>query len=454
MAALLCALLALGPLRARAQPPGEFVPVQLSPELPAPEALARRIAGAVRTLTGDGSLSLRLRTPTPLPAGSQADAPLLDELRPALARALDADEGGDPVLVTLAHRRGELLVQIVAFARPLGLPFPRAATRLRVPLDASLRRHVAAEPRLDDEAIRVRSASLAIGRPLALAAHDLDGDGVQELVLVDVVSAGTRVIVGRLEERGRRRLRFRAIARELLPNLSGASVSPRRPLVTLAAQPDGSLVLHMRRFAESVRIQLAGEALTLSPFASPCDEETHPVADGCATPYRARDYFVPRVVPRRGSDAVEHRAPASYYHRERRSHRLESGHVADVEVVATPRGRLVLRVDEAGRSLAGYGSALALGDVDGDEDLELLASSAVSPATTRSDESHEELRLLRVQPDGALRAVWTSEALTGSVLLATPLDQDGDGLDALVALEAERGEERPLLWLLDREPSP
>ena len=418
---------------------------------PSVDALAALLVERARSLAIAPGARRSLRAVGPLPPGRGRvglDPPLLS----ALERELGAPhaESPDHLRLSYAIRGPHLELQLVLTRRLLAFPLPRGVWRGRVRLDAGLRRYLAAPPTLTSERVRARSLPLPVEAPIALRGIDLDDDGREELVVVDAHRSGTRVLVGRLETQGRQ-LRFRRIAEAPLPELPLASLAPRRPLATLGRSPGGELLLQLRRFARSVRVRLVGERLELTAVESGCPDERHPLDDGCAATYRARDYFSRSVLPWDGGE--EHQAPASHYARARQSHRLENGLQMEIEAATTPRGRLVVRMDETSHGIGHQGAALALADVDGDEDLELLGSADGSPAAP----APEELRLTRVVPGRGLRALWSSPPLEGRVLLASSIDLAGDGLQALLALEelpGAPGDARLVrLWVIDAEPT-
>jgi hypothetical protein len=85
-----------------------------------------------------------------------------------------------------------------------------------------------------------------------------------------------------------------------------------------------------------------------------------------------------------------------------------------------------------------------MADLDQDGRPELLTSTAASIG------EGDRLVLLRVREDGALLAVWTGDALGGSVLVAGGGDADGDGVEELFAIEEPRGSAGTVahLWIV------
>lgn len=109
----------------------------------------------------------------------------------------------------------------------------------------------------------------------------------------------------------------------------------------------------------------------------------------------------------------------------------------------TPRGRLAVRTDARVVGVMGHGAALGADDVDGDGQIELLASS------DRDLGAGDVLYLFRVRADGGLRALWRSEPLEGSVMVGGSGDLDLDGAPELLAIEEPRDPNgRATLWVV------
>ncbi len=200
---------------------------------------------------------------------------------------------------------------------------------------------------------------------------------------------------------------------------------------------DGRLLARLRRHTAPFALSRAGTDVVTAD--DPCPG-THPLDDACAAPVDGRDYYASELLTRVGALPPD-RAPTSFYTRERRLVRRTDGSGADaVEVVVTPRGRLVVRTGDRTVGLTDYGSALGMADVDLDGSAEIVASTSALVG------EGDHLRVLRVRPDGTLLHVWESQPLEGSVMVAGAGDVDGDGVAELLAIE-ERGD-TAYLWVI------
>jgi hypothetical protein len=174
---------------------------------------------------------------------------------------------------------------------------------------------------------------------------------------------------------------------------------------------------------------------------------------GCAHLVTGRDFFDPTLTHHAASVAE---APAHFYAYAWARYESREGGRADFEAIVLPSGRVSVRVraevaregaapeiEERAAAMLGYGTALAMGDLDLDGSAELLVSHA-SPAG-----AGDQLSLLRVLPRGTLRVMWRSERLPGSVWIAAAGDSDGDGAHELLAIEEPAdGRGRAALWLV------
>jgi hypothetical protein len=313
-----------------------------------------------------------------------------------------------------------------------------AELAVRSRLDAELRRSVGRLPRVTADTLVARATELPGRGYLALRAHDLDGDGRTELVAV----TGAGVSVHRLGE-ARVGVRLEEVGRAPYPaDVPPASVRRRRPLATTIAV-DGAVIVRTTEHGAPVRVALVDGRVTLSRASGPCADGSYPLEGGCASLAPGRDHFEERLEGPSGVEAPP-AAPSPFYVHATRRLRGPDGRVLRYEAVVTPLGRLALRVDERSVAAVGYGTALAMADLDDDGAVELLTSAA-SPAG-----AGDRLALLRASARGGLRVVWRSEPIEGSVWIADRGDLDSDGLEELLAVEEppdpQRGAAR--LWIV------
>lgn len=289
---------------------------------------------------------------------------------------------------------------------------------VRIPLDAELRTYVAQRPMLRRGAVVARSLSLPGRGYTGIASRD-------GLVLL----AAAREL---------RTMRF-AVRR-------GRPALVREERLVIPPPPHGRRDAFSRT-GEGFFWQrgLALQQVRLSPLGveapvSPCEEDAFPLADACAHWALGRDYFDSRLATRANTLPPE-RAPTSFYARSRRIVRRVDGSADPVEVVVSPRGRIVARTGSRTVGVAGYGAALAVADVDQDGSLEVFASLD-SPVG-----EGDRLHIIRVRPDGSLIRIWMSEPVEGSILLATSADLDADGFEEFLAVEEVEGE-NARLWIV------
>ncbi len=223
-------------------------------------------------------------------------------------------------------------------------------------------------------------------------------------------------------------LRVDTVATAPLPSVAHAPFPARRSFGTAVFEDDGSVLVRLSDDASALRVRLTHGALSVDAVPGPCPADAFPLHDACATPVVGRDWFAEQLAAPAGATAPR-AAPYGFYARVRRAVRQPDGTVQPFEAIVTPRGRLVVRTAHRVGGAAGYGAALAIADVDDDGWPELLTS----PAAAVGD--GDRLAVVRVRADGALVAVWHSEPLAGSVMLAGNADLSSDGTRDLMAVE-------------------
>lgn len=404
----------------------------------------------------------RLRTDTPPALRLVVEAELGTRGAPLVQRMRDAVEA--------AARESATLVADADYAMTLRLDVARGRFRIRLAvggapsrwwrrffgfaaddeewsttaaLDAELRPFVAPLPPLG-AALVPRSARLPGRGYLAMRVHDADRDGRPELLLLrddalDIARLTEESIAAVSTAAGSiaqgRRLRAVAVASVPVPALPEDGVGTRRAFGTLTVV-EGRVLGRLRRHTAPFALSEAGTHIVAAD--DPCPG-AHPLDDACAAPVDGRDYYASELLTRVGGRPPE-RAPTSFYTRERRLVRRAEGSVDAVEVVVTPRGRLVARTGDRTVGLSDYGVALGMADVDLDGSAELVASSSALVG------AGDQLRVLRIRPDGTLLHVWDSPPLEGSVMVAGAGDLDGDGVAELLAIE-ER-DDAAYLWVI------
>ncbi len=283
---------------------------------------------------------------------------------------------------------------------------------------------------ISDTNVTARAMRLRSRGYVAIGLRDLDGDGRDELVLVD---EGAHVEVYR--KTGNRLAR---VARRELPATPRA-VPRRRIFGTTAPHPNG-LIIELSSRPFSFLAQMDEGALELRMDETDCPPGAHLLGDVCARPVDGRDYFASTLEPREGA-AAPRRAQGSFYQRRHGEFGAAEDRVA-VEAIVTPHGRLAVVVGERPSGVMGHGAALALADLDRDGGAEILTSSAAEQG------QGDHLMITRARRDGVILSVWRSGGVGGSVLLADAGDLDGDGAAAFVAIEEPRGGGRARAWVV------
>ena len=397
------------------------VNVTLAEGAPDPEGLAHRLARPMAAaMRGDDRLGA---VDTWIQPGGEHEA----IGRRAAMRDYD-------VLVAItAEARGSFLhvrADVVRAARGRGLldlfaPEPERVSgiELRRRLDAHLRRYAGALPRVTDANVVARPMPLPSRGYLAMTASDLDGDGRTELVL----ATSDRVDVVRLGATRRGTPRAHAVGDVAITGLPAPPARTRRPIGTAIAG-ERTAIVRVSHHGAPFAVSLADRAVTVARVTGPCLDDAFPVDDACAVPVTGRDYFNPALTPRAGG-APPVAAPSGFYARAARELPAPDGSVTRVEAVVTPRGRLAVRVGDRAGGAVGYGAALGMTDLEDDGLADLLLSSSAAIG------GGDRLALLRVRADGGVIAVWASEPIEGSVLVAGNADLDDDGRDELLAIE-------------------
>lgn len=309
---------------------------------------------------------------------------------------------------------------------------------LRRRLDAHLRYFVGALPRVTDRTIVARAAALPSRDYVAMAISDVDGNGRPEVVLIRTDT----IEVVRIEPGRQAGLRASRVGSAPMADIPAAPSKARRPIGTAFAV-DGSVVARTSQMAAPVAIRITDGRLSVVRTVGPCADDAFALPDACASWVTGRDYFHSDLLGR-GTEPAPPPAPSGFYARAARSVVQQDGSEVAVEAVVTPRGRLGVRVGEQRAGAVGYGAALGMADLD-DDGLVELVTSAPTPVG-----SGDHLSVLRVRANGGVIAVWTSEELAGSVMVAGGGDVDGDGLEELLAIEEPApGTARPaFLWVI------
>ncbi len=435
------ALIGLATLFALAAP-ARAVDVDVPPERSRVDAIAEALRAEVERALGDcpgGALVVRVESelgdadrvnalvqalvgPTTAALASPADARWPTAHQASFASppeeiAQYAGRLGYDVLVALELRVLGHYLEIRGATWTTADRARRGELSVRSRLDAELRQALGPLPRVTADTLVARTTELPGRGYWAVRAHDLDGDGRTELVAVSrdgvaVLRLGASRVGVRLVEVGRA---------PFPPDLPRAAERSRRPLATAIATPEG-VVVRASEHAAPVRVTLSGERVRVTRASGPCGDEAYPLDGSCASRVTGRDHFGERL-------AGGERALAPFYARAVRRIRSADGQVLAYEAVVTPLGRLALRAGGRAVGAVGYGTALAMADLDDDGAVELLTSAA-SPAG-----AGDRLSLLRALPRGALLVVWRSEAIAGPIWIAERGDLDGDGLEELFAVE-------------------
>lgn len=426
------------------------------------------LRSATATATADCDPGpLVVRVTSQLPAGAPDAWGLISTLLSPTLAALSDDARFDPVHLAsfgrdgthpaaLAHRLGYArMVDVTVRVERATLvlegsvwttaPESRHAvfTR-RVPLDVTLRQHVGFPAILTDDAVRARSVRIPGRGYVALAIHDLDGDGRVEIVAARVGEAHVFRIDGR---------RARLVGRAAYPADVPRATSPRRRLVGSAIAVGRSVVVRLSNLAAPIAITLEGGVPTARRAEGPCSNDRYPMVGGCAALVDGRDFF-DEVLTRR--DAPYPEAAAHFYAYAYRRFLTRAAEPVAYEALITPNGRLAVRVRQSHASdgdapritehtvgAVGYGTALAMTDLDMDGSAEILVSHA-SP-----EGGGDQLSLIRALPHGGLRVMWRGEVVGGSIWVAAEGDVDDDGQLELVAIEEPAsGRGRARLWIV------
>jgi len=321
----------------------------------------------------------------------------------------------------------------------------------RIDIDMALRRFLGFPTIVADDAVRARSTRMPGRGYIALAAADLDGDGRDEIVGIRPGEAHVVRVRGAALERGRLERLGRAGFPEDLPR----ALIPRRRVLATAVGADERVLLRTSEHAVGVEIRLEGGSPVASVSSGPCETDRFPLVGACAGLVAGRDFFTEALTQ---SIAPYDGAAGNFYAYSFRQFETRAAETTSFEALVTPAGRLALRVRwhrapdaehtageirERSAGAVGYGTALAMADLDFDGAAELLVSHA-APAG-----GGDQLSLLRALPRGALRVMWRGEPVGGSIWLAASGDVDGDGLPEMLAIEEPAaGRGRAALWIV------
>lgn len=353
---------------------------------------------------------------------SSAEAATLARARTLAARA------GTLVHVIAEIQRGELRLTVDVYPVPKSfwdrvrdpLPNPRAHAFASRRLDAELRTFFPPVPLL---AKRTDKATTGEQSPVAVACGDLNGDGSLEAVLV----SRSRAQVGRL-----RSGRFVASATAAWTQLSPLSRAPlREPIASASIEPGRFVDIGLSDRLDAVRLDASFAHVEKLGRKLPWP------GGGCSK--LVGTSFRPEIEGCGAGDAVS-KSPQL----DRPGDALAGAVLVGKD--GKPRHVRALRVfnestllvrDDAGRSarLEGAGAQLAIGDLDGDGQPELVSSSDTL------DEKGDALVVHTLQDDSKLVERFRMAVPTGVRALAT-CPAEGIGVAAIVL--ATPGE----LWVI------
>ncbi|MEM9863415.1 MAG: VCBS repeat-containing protein [Myxococcota bacterium] len=341
-----------------------------------------------------------------------------------MERSLQLARQGSRVRIRLRREHGRNWLW-----RTFGVSARRDEVVFELPMSAELRPYFRAVRPVDERNVVARPARLPRRAYVGLTSAEHLGGGV---VLFSERGA-ERMRLSR--DGGRHRWTVEASS----PWPAGAWPSAGRPV--LHVHPDeGALIAWFTESPGDVW-RIEGPGLHFTRVVSPCEAGYGPLRDGCVRAALGRDYFDSRLRSRPGFEPPP-RAPSSFYARSLHFLRRASGELDEVELVVSPRGRLVARTGERLVGAAGFGAALGAGDVDGDGQLEVLVSSGAVIG------QGDSLHLLRVRSSGTLIRLWSSDAIDGSVMHAAFGDVDEDGYGELIALEEPPNGGQASLWIV------
>lgn len=352
--------------------------------------------------------------------GARAATELADLTR---ARAL-ASRAGTLVHVNVVLENGELRVVANLYPVPARFwdrtrdpqPSPVAHAFASRRLDPEIRSHLPPVPLV---AARVDRAELPESHVLALGCADLDRDGALELVLL----GRQRVEVGRI-----RSGKLARTASHSLADLSPVAPSPlREPIGAVALHPGSHADVGTSDRAVLTRFDTAFQVGEQPDRRLPwpgggCSRFSGAFVSSQIEPCTAADPIPPLTALGWNVDAV---AGAVLIDREGRLRTLYAGRRADTPeaVVIDSRGRSV-RVPEVG-------AQLAVGDLDGDGEPEVLAS------LDTAEPSHDAVVVRSWHRDGRLEE-----------RLRIPV---GEGVRAIAVCPAESEAMAPIAIATDRQ---
>lgn len=300
----------------------------------------------------------------------------------------------------------------------------------RARVDAELRRHL--EP-LPAGPLSVTPVPLGEGGVLALAVADLDGDDLNEVVLVSERAVEVR--------------RLRAGQAEVMARLSLAGLPPaatrsRDPVGTMAVGPPDAtggrpVALRTSDLDQGLVVGFDGVEIGLRSGIADFPIRWAEGAPQCTTVAPGRSTFQTAAAPCGSLGETPTVPPFHALVRERLPQpggppaaTAEGTVLADGSVALQWNGRVVAR-------LGPFGTALAISDLDDDGVAEVLLSSDRDPG------AGDELTVLRLGAAG-VAAREPLGGVPGSVWVAAAGDADNDGLRELLAV-AEAGAATALL---------
>jgi hypothetical protein len=289
----------------------------------------------------------------------------------------------------------------------------------RARVNAELRWYLGALP---TNPVTITAIPLGIRHYLALAVADLDGDDLNELILLNRRALEIRRL-GPDEAEEVASLRLLG-----LPRAATRSRDPVGTLVVGPRQADGTrhLALRTSDHGQGMVVRYDGTELqlveTITDFPIRWEDQLE-----CTTLRAGRNAFQSAPTPCRSLGAAS--AVSPFFTVLREPLPLPNAPPSAVSVTVLADGAVSLLWNERPAAmLRSFGTAAAITDLEDDGRAEVLLSSDQDPWTG------DELTLIRIDPEGIAQGREQIGRVEGSVWVAGAGDVDNDGLQELLAV--------------------